>query len=144
MKRGVEFARPGQVRNLANLAFATSMAAELASARSVISRARKTSGAAKHAQALAKVEPNLAQAKLTRLLPRWRRSRWSCPSDRPGCITCMRVGAGDGGRGCDTTHQSHYRTSGMVVRPPAALTAEIKLRRCVCWPDALRRRRVRA
>ncbi len=58
-------ARPGQVRNLANLAFATSIAAQLAREAGDIEGARKAFRQAReHAQALARVEPDLAQAKL--------------------------------------------------------------------------------
>jgi serine/threonine protein kinase len=58
-------ARPGQVRSLANLAFATSMAAELAREGGDIEAARQGFRRSReHAQTLARLEPNLAQAKL--------------------------------------------------------------------------------
>ncbi len=58
-------ARPGQVRTLANLAFATSMTAELAREAGDLDAARRGfKRAREYAQTLMRAEPNLPQAKL--------------------------------------------------------------------------------
>ena len=127
----LNLARPGQVGNLANLAFATSMAAELAREAGDLNGARNGFRRAReHAQALARLEPNLAQAKLNSVAAAMAEIEMelSARSDPTALYTLVQATLAEA---ATLPGSLAAERQGVAVRVGmAALSAEVKLRLC--------------